>query len=448
MGTLSPRYVSTGLQRIAKLAREAPEKVFTSIHHHVDLDLLGEAYRLTRKDGAPGVDGQTAVAYASDLEGNLRRLLDRFKSGNYHAPPVRRVHIPKGDGTKTRPIGIPTFEDKVLQRAVAMALESIYERDFLNCSYGFRPGRSAHEALRRLRDGVMEMNGGWVIELDIEKFFDTLDHRHLRNFLDRRVRDGVLRRAIDKWLKAGVLEDGTIRQPERGTPQGGVISPLLANVYLHEVLDRWFKEYVNPRLDGQAFLVRYADDAVLVFAQERDARWVLEVLPKRFAQFGLTLHPEKTRLARFPRPTRTVVRRLRPADGGPESFDFLGFTHYWLKARSGYWVVRQQTAADRLRRALRQVDVWCRWNRHAPVRWQHLQLSLKLRGHYGYYGLTGNYPRMRAFLHFVKRSWQRWLNRRSQYRSMPWPRFNRLLLRYPLPPVVVVHSIYRHAANP
>jgi group II intron reverse transcriptase/maturase len=257
--------------------------VFTTLAHHIDMDFLGEAYRRTRKDGAAGVDGQTAADYAGKLEENLRSLLERFKSGRYEAPPVRRVHIPKGDGTKTRPIGIPTFEDKVLQRAVTMVLEAVYEQDFLDCSYGFRPNRSAHEALQTLWEGTMEMHGGWVLEMDIQGFFDSLDHQHLRGFLDQRVRDGVLRRAIDKWLKAGVLEDGAVVHKEGGTPQGGVVSPLLANVYLHEVLDRWFEADVKPRLKGRGFLIRYADDAVMVFSLESDARKVMTVLAKRFA---------------------------------------------------------------------------------------------------------------------------------------------------------------------
>lgn len=234
--------------------------VFTTLAHHIDLELLHEAYRKTRKDGAPGIDGQTATEYAADLEGNLRSLLDRFKSGTYRAPPVRRVYIPKADGKTQRPIGIPTFEDKVLQRAVTMVLEAVYEQDFLDCSYGFRPNRSAHQAIEALWRGLMDMGGGVVIEVDIKSYFDTIEHQHLRDFLDKRVRDGVLRRAIDKWLKAGVLEEGSVHRVEEGTPQGGVVSPLLANIYLHEVLDTWFAAVVVPRLRAKGFMIRYADD--------------------------------------------------------------------------------------------------------------------------------------------------------------------------------------------
>jgi RNA-directed DNA polymerase len=252
--------VSTRLQRIAMLAREDPGRSFLSLAHHIDVGLLHEAYRRTRKDGAAGVDGETAAEYGKDLDGRLKDLEGRFKSGRYYAPPVRRTYIPNGDGETKRPIGIPSFEDKVLQRAVTMVLEAVYEEDFLDCSYGFRPGRSAHDALEVLWRGLMEMGGGWVLELDIKSYFDTLEHGRLRELLDRRVRDGVIRRAIDKWLAAGVWEAGRVSHPATGTPQGGVISPLLANIYLHEVLDEWFAKDVRPRLRGRGFMVRFADD--------------------------------------------------------------------------------------------------------------------------------------------------------------------------------------------
>ena len=260
-GAQKPVYVSTRQQRIAEIAREKPEMAFTSLAHLIDLPWLHEAYHRTRKDGAVGVDGQTGKDYEANLEGNLQSLLDRAKSGTYVAPPVRRVHIPKaGSVTDTRALGIPTFEDKVLQRAVAMVLETIYEQDFLDCSYGFRPGRSAHQALEALWQRTMTMGGGWVVEVDIRKFFDTIDQGHLRAFLKRRVHDGVLLRLVGKWLNAGVLEDGCVTHPEQGSPQGGVVSPLLSNAFLHYVLDDWFEREVQPRLKGRSFLIRYADD--------------------------------------------------------------------------------------------------------------------------------------------------------------------------------------------
>ena len=437
---------STKLLRIAELARTGPAMAFTSLAHHIDIAFLREAFARTRKDGATGVDGQTAREYAQALEANLVDLHERFKSGSYRAPPVRGADIPKDSG-KTRPIGIPTFEDKVLQRAVAMVLESIYEQDFLPCSHGFRPGRSAHGALGALREGVMAMGGCWVLEVDIQSFFDTLDHSALRVFLDRRVRDGVIRRVIDKWLKAGVLKGGSLSYRTKGTPQGGVISPLLANIYLHEVLDTWFEREVKPRLEGRARLIRYADDVAILFTSEVDARRVMDVLPKRFGKYGLTLHPEKTRLVDFRRPS---AGQRSPNERGPGSrtFDLLGFTHYWGRSRRGFWVVQRKTMRTRLARALRAISTWCREHRHLRVPAQQAMLRQKMRGHYQYYGITGNYRALAAFARRVERLWQRWLNRRDNRHTMPWPRFTSLLQRHPLLPPRVVHSIYRHAANP
>ena len=436
--------ISMRLQQVAELARRMPEASLTTLAHHIDLDLLREAYRLTRKDGAAGVDGQTAQEYAENLEENFRDLLERAKSGTYRAPPVRRVQIPKGKGRETRPIGIPTFEDKVLQRAVMLVLQAVYEQDFKDCSYGFRPGRSAHQALQRLWDGLMGMGGGWVLELDIEDFFGSLDHQQLREIVRHRVRDGVLLRLIGKWLRAGVLEEGRLTQPDSGTPQGGVISPLLANVYLHEVLDEWFVEAVLPRMRGRSFMVRFADDAVLVFADEEDARRVAEVLSKRCAKYGLRLHPEKTRLVPFRCP------RPRGHAGGhrPGSFDFLGFTHSWGRSRRGSPVVRRKTARDRLTRSLRAIRDWCRTHRHLPVAEQRHALHRKLMGHYAYYGITGNGASLQRFHYEVLQAWRKWLHRRSNRARMTWVRFGNLLQHHPLPRPRVVHSVYRRAASP
>lgn len=430
--TLSLAAICTKLERIAKLAREASEMVLTTLAHHIDIDWLREAYRRTRKDGAAGVDGQTAEQYEANLEQNLQSLLDRAKSGTYRAPPVRRVYIPKGDGKESRPIGIPTFEDKVLQRAVAMVLEAVYEQDFLDCSYGFRPGRSAHQALRELWRQATRMAGGWIVEVDIRKYFDTIDHGHLREILSRRVRDGVLQRLIGKWLNAGVMEKGSVSYPEAGSPQGGVISPILANIFLHEVLDVWFEREVKPRLRGRAYLVRYADDAVMLFEQEQDAKRVMAVLAKRFGKYGLTLHPDKTRLVAFKRPDRMSS----PGNGGPGepgTFDLLGFTHYWARARSGKWTILRRTADDRFRRGLKDISEWCRTHRHDPLSTQQRALAQKLRGHYGYYGLIGNANALWRFLSRTVCIWRKWLDRRSQNAHMTWERMNRLLEHYKLP---------------
>jgi group II intron reverse transcriptase/maturase len=425
---MSSESVSTKLDRIAKLAKRLPGATLTTLAQHIDIEWLREAYRRTRKDGAPGVDDQTAEEYASNLEENLRSLLDRAKAGDpYCAPPVRRVHIPKGDGSKTRPIGIPTFEDKVLQRAVTMVLEAVYEQDFLDCSYGFRPGRSAHQALYALRDVMMGMHGGWVLEADIERFFDSVDRAKLQQILRQRVRDGVLVRLVGKWLNAGVMEEGRIRYPDSGTPQGGVISPLLANIFLHEILDGWFEQEVKPRLRGPAHLVRYADDFVIVFSLEEDARRVFDVLPKRFGKYGLRLHPEKTRLVRFDRPS------IRSGSGkGYGSFDLLGFRHFWARSRQGSWVVMRKTASSRLARAVSRIDEWCRTHRHDPVREQHRALVSKLRGHYNYYGIRGNIRSLQAFLFLTTRTWFKWLRRRSRERPR-WDWMNALLRIFPLP---------------
>ena len=353
-GASEPVDVSTKRQRIAQLARQGPEMGLTSLAHFIDLDWLTEAFDRTRKDGAVGVDGQDGKDYAADLEANLKSLLERAKSGTYRAPPVRRVHIPKaGSAAETRPLGIPTFEDKVLQRAVVMVLEAVYEQDFKDCSYGFRPGRSAHQALDVLWKQTMGMGGGWIVDVDIKKFFDTIDHGHLRDFLKRRVRDGVLLRLIGKWLNAGVLEDGSLTRPGKGSPQGGVVSPILSNIFLHYVLDEWFEREVQPRLKGRSFLIRYADDFVMGFSHEEDARRVMEVLPRRFEKYGLTIHPEKTRLVPFERPGHDRDRESSEARTPPGTFDLLGFTHYWARSRNGNWVVKRKTSGNRFRRGLK-----------------------------------------------------------------------------------------------
>jgi len=420
--------ISPKLRRIAQLAKGKPGVALLTLAHHIDMNWMREAFRRTRKDGATGVDGVTAEEYARQLEVNLQSLLDRAKSGAYRAPPVRRVHIPKGDGVQTRAIGIPTFEDKVLQRAVAMVLEAVYEQSFRDFSYGFRPGRSAHQALANLRDTAIRMGGGWIVEVDIKKFFDTLDHGRLQMILRRRVRDGVLLRLIGKWLNAGVLERHELSYPGEGTPQGGVISPLLANVFLHEVFDEWFARTIMPRLRGKCAVVRYADDIAMIFSSEGDAMWVLDLLPARFGSYGLTLHPEKTRLIGFRRPD-LAARYGRP---GPGTFDLLGFTHHWGLSRNKKWCVYMRTAKDRFSRMLRQLRVWCRDHRHDKLKAQHVILVAKLKGHYGYFGVSTNYPALIRLRHEARRIWHKWLSRRSR-QPLPWTVMQRILERFPLP---------------
>jgi RNA-directed DNA polymerase len=439
----SSNSISTKQSQIAKLARQMPGKALTSLSQHIDLDWLKEAYRRTRKDGAVGVDGQTAADYEGELEANLMSLLNRAKSGTYRAPPVRRVYIPKGSGGAMRPIGIPTFEDKVLQRAVVMILGEIYEQDFLDCSFGFRPGRSQHMALESFWKQAMAMGGGTVVEVDVKSFFDVIDHSRLRKFLRQRVRDGVLLRLIGKWLKAGVLEEGRVSHPGAGAPQGGVISPLLANVFLHEVLDTWFEAEVLPRLRGRGFMVRFADDFVMCFEHEEDAQRVLAVVDKRFSKYGLTVHPDKTRLVSFRRPPRHDGGRGANGTQPPGSLNLLGFTHYWGRSRRGYWVIKRKTMSSRLSRSLRAVWLWCKANRHRLLADQHRQLVRKLQGHYAYYGITGNGPQICAFRHWVYVIWRKWLNRRSRHTRGGLAGLDRRLERYALPNAVVVHSVYR-----
>jgi group II intron reverse transcriptase/maturase len=442
--------VSTKLARIAELAKEDPSRSLRSLAYHIDHGFLTEAYRRTRKDGAKGVDGVGAEDYEAELDVNLASLLDRFKAGTYRAPPVRRVHIPKGDG-KTRPIGIPTLEDKILQRAVAMILEAVYEQDFMHCSYGFRPGRSAHQALEALWKGLMDTGDCWIVDADIKGFFDTLEPKHLRAFLDLRVQDGVIRRTIDKWLKAGVQEDGSLTFPETGTPQGGVISPILANVYLHEVLDKWFHQVVKPRLKGEAFMVRYADDFVLVCKLEEDARRIYEVLPKQFGKYGLTLHPTKTRLVHFAMLDGSEDGsdpEDHDGDDPPRTFTLLGFTHYWARSRKGNRVVKRKTSKGRLARAIARITEWCGQHLHEPIAEQCRVLGQKLRGHCNYYGITGNSGALGNFRQELLRAWRAALDRRSHRANMTWDRFNRLLEVYPIPAAIAVRSTLRLAANP
>lgn len=437
--------VSLKQARIAMLAKQSPAMGFTSLMHHLDTEWLCEAYWKTRKDGAPGVDGETWDSYGKQLEENLGNLVARLKAKSYRAPAVLRKHIPKaGSPGETRPLGIPTLEDKVLQRAVVMLLEPIYETEFSDFSYGFRKGRSAHQALEALRQAATHRGGGWILELDIRKFFDEIDHSHLMMFLKQRLCDSAVLRLIGKWLKAGVMEGSSISYPESGSPQGGVISPLLANLYLHHVLDSWFSKEVQPRMHGKSTLVRFADDAVFSFTNKADAQRVMDVLPKRFARFGLRLHPEKTKLEDFRRP-RGQDDPKEEAESEANTFDFLGFTHYWSKSRKGWWVIKCKTAKNRLARAIKAIHRWCKDNMHLPISEQQQVLNRKLQGHCGYYGVTGNSESLSSFRHWMLRSWQKSLNRRNRERSMNWERFKKLLARYPIKPAIAVHSGLRRS---
>jgi len=430
--------VSTKQAQIAKLAREDQQRCLLSLNHHIDVPWLLEAFDRTRKDAAPGVDGVTAADYAQDIGPKLEQLINAAKSGRYFAPPGRRVHIAKG-ANETRPISIGAFEDKVLQRAVQMLLEPIYEQDFLSCSFGFRPGLCAHDGLEALWS-LIGKEGCWIVEVDLRKYFDTLQRKHLRTFLDQRVRDGVVRRLIDKWLKAGIWEKGAVSYPEAGTPQGGVLSPLLSNVYLHEVLDSWFEQVVKPHLRGKAFLVRYADDFVIGCEHRDDAERVNAVLPKRFARFGLAVNESKSRMVDFRSPQQVGDT------GKGRTFDFLGFTHYWGRSRRGNATVKRRTAKDRLSRSLKSVTDWLSDNRHRALGVQSETLHRKVSGHYNYYGITGNGRQLHRFRRAVERIWKRQLDRRTRGDPSTWEQFtSRVLARHPLPTPKIIWSIKRLA---
>ena len=427
--------ISMKLQRIAKQAEDYPDTVFNNLYHLLDYDFLKEAYRRTRKGSAPGVDKVTAQVYAENLEDNLRDLHERLRSHRYKAPPVERVWIDK-EGGKKRPIGKPAFEDKVVQRACVMLLSPIYDHDFYDFSHGFRAGHSQHQALEELSRKCWELNVNWIVDADVSGFFDNLDHSILRKFIQKRLNDGGLKRLIGKWLNAGVVDKGMWTRSERGTPQGGVISPLLANIFLHYVLDEWFVKDVQSRMQGRCFLIRYADDFVIGFEKEQDAHRVMEVLPKRFNRFGLSVHPEKTKLVRFGRPSGDDKAKCNG------TFDFLGFTHFWSKSRRGNWVIKKKTMGKRVSRFVKAVWQWCRHNRHEPLKEQHKALCVKLRGHYQYYGVRHNSRALNDVLYHVKCAWQYWLSKRGHRGIVIWDYFDSFISKkYPLPWPRIIHQI-------
>lgn len=433
--------MSPQLARIAEKAKKEPDTVFTSVAHLMDIGHLREAWRRIRKDGATGVDRVTAEGYGQDLDKNLHDLHERLRAGKYRAPPVRRASIPKADGS-VRELGIPTVEDKIVQRAVGMILEAIYEQDFRECSYGFRSGRSAHMALEDLRNHIMFGKVNWVLDADISRFFDEMEHEKLMEILRLRIKDLSILRLIGKWLQAGVMTEAGIEARERGTPQGGVISPMLANIFLHHVLDVWMEDVVRPLMKGECRYLRYADDCLFLFQNEDDAKRVLAVLPKRLGKFGLRLNEGKTKLIRFGRFAKEKEIRSGRRAG---TFDFLGFTHYCGCSRNGKFQVTRSTQRKRFGSAVKRVVDWMKRNRCVPRTGQHRYLSAVLRGHYQYYGLSGNWRRVSAFYYRVTRSWCKWLRRRSQRHSLTWERFMDYLNRYPLPypclPKSYVHAL-------
>jgi group II intron reverse transcriptase/maturase len=428
--------MSTGLRKVAERAKREPAARFHSLAHLIDEELLAGAFARLRNDAAVGVDGITKEQYGQELQSNLQDLHERLRTKRYRHQPIRRVHIPKERG-RTRPIGISATEDKVVQNALREVMEAIYEQDFLDCSYGFRPGRGAHDAVRALTRAVDAGEANWILEIDVASFFDSVDRTALKEMLQRRVADGSLLRLVGKCLHVGVLDGEVFSKPSEGTVQGSTLSPLLGNVYLHYALDVWFTEEVQSRLRGRAVLVRYADDAVFGFERQDDAQRVMAVLGKRMARFGLTLHPQKTRLLDFSAP------RTQSQGKSPMTFDFLGFCWYWRRTRKGRWAVACKTRRARLARAIKAIRMWCRDHRHLPVKQQHEALTRRVQGHLNYFGVNGNMPSLRCFVAQVRRSWFQWLNRRSQRSRLNWARYEDLLQALPLPQPRIVVSIWR-----
>ena len=425
--------ISTNLQQIAQQAIDNPTQVFTSLAHKLDVNLLQEAYRRVRKDGATGYSGRTAKDYRKHLQSNLEDLYQRLKEKRYIAPPIKRIWIEKANGKK-RPIGLLEFEDKIVQKAVSMLLGAVYEQDFYPFSHGFREQHSAHDAIKDIREGIIKQNASWIIDADISGFFDNINHHQLRELIKQRVNDGGLIRLIGKWLNAGIIEGDAISYSDEGTPQGGVISPVLANIYLHYVLDEWFIKEVQPRLKGKSFIVRYADDFIIGCEDEDDARRIKEVLIKRFNRYGLTIHPEKTQLLSFKKPDKMAKR-------GDNTFDFLGFTHYWARSRTGTWIIKRKTASQKITKTIQSLREWCRQNRHIPLERQYRILSSKLRGHFQYFGIRCNMRAMEVILYQAIRGWRYWLSRRCHKGYINWEQFKKLLEKIPLPKPRIIHNV-------
>ena len=428
--------MSTQIDRISELAKEDAKRQFYSIGHMITPESLYAAFRGLRKKASAGVDGVTYEEYERDVARNIQTLHERLKNGKYQAQPLRRVYIPKENG-KQRPISIPALEDKIVQKGMVEILHAIYEQDFLDCSYGFRPGRGQHQALDEVGRVICTRPTGWVLEIDVTAYFDSIVREQLMEMIEKRVRDRSVLRLIRKWIQVGVIEEGRLLVSETGTGQGQTISPLLANIYLHYVLDEWFENEVKPRLRGAAHEIRFADDAVLCFQYKEDAERVMEVLPKRFTKYGLTIHPEKTRLLEFGRYAEEKAKRQGKK---PATFDFLGYTHVCARSRRGKFTVHVRTTKKRFRRGLTAIAEWCQENRHMPVEEQQKTLNAKLRGHYQYYGRPTNYQSLWRFFREVRHIWQKGLSRRTRGNGMTWEKYAAILRKHPLLLPRIQHS--------
>lgn len=422
----------SSLARIKELATLNPEMVFTSLAHRIDLHLLRKSFKQLRKNESTGVDKVTAKEYAAELDKNLYNLHQRLRRGRYVASPVKRIWIDKEDG-KQRPIGITALEDKIVQKAVTSLLEIVYEPIFHDFSHGFRSGHSQHMAIAEIREKCTGLNINWIVSADITGLFDNISKKLLREMIQLRVNDGGILRLIGKWLNAGVSEAGNIIYPEKGTPQGGVISPVLSNIFLHYVLDEWYAREVMPRMKGKCFMIRFADDFIIGCQLEEDVKRIMKVLPKRFERYELTLHPEKTKVIPFGKPT--------PRCNLKGTFNFLGFTFYWARSLKGYWVIKKKTMRKRLTRFTRMLWAYAKKNRHDSVTEQHQTLCSKLRGFYQYFGVKGNYKALEVVMEYAEKAWHFWLGRRDRNGSINYKNFARIKECFPLPRPRIVHNI-------
>ena len=414
---------------------------FTALLHHITVDLLRQSYIALKRDAASGIDGVTWRTYGENLEAKLKDLHERIHKGSYRARPARRTYIPKADGSK-RPLSIWCLEDKIVQQAVVRVLEAIYEEDFVGFSYGFRPGRGQHDALDALHAGILRRRVNWVLDADIRGFFDAMSHSWILRFLEHRIADKRILRLIAKWLKVGVVEDGRVTHSDRGAPQGAVISPILANVYLHYVYDLWVHRWRRTKATGDMIVVRYADDTIVGFEHEHEARAFLQELQERMGLFDLTLHPEKTRLIRFGR--YAAGQRAERGEGKPEVFDFLGFTHYCTRSRKwGSFVIGRKTIKKRMLRTLEAVKMELRKRMHDPIAKTGTWVNQMLNGHLNYFAVSGNDKSLWWFCNEVRWRWLKSLKRRSQRADLAWERFIALTARF-FPPIRVRHPLPCH----
>lgn len=432
--------MATGLERIAEIAKARPKERFTSLAHHINVESLKKCHRKMDRKKAAGVDKVTKEEYEANLEGNLAELVAKMKRQAYKPQPVRRTYIPKPGTDKKRLLGVPAYEDKLVQTRLAEILNAIYEADFLGCSYGFRPGRGCHDALAALAGIIEREPVNYIVDADIKGFFDHVDHEWLLKFLEVRIADPNILRLITRFLKAGVMEAGNTNDTPEGTPQGGVISPILANIYLHYALDLWFYAVVRKHCKGKAFMVRYADDFVCCFQHERDARAFYQALIGRLAKFNLEIAEEKTKIIAFGRKAKEIKQQQ---DGGkPDTFDFLGFTHYCSKGRKGQFRVKRKTSSKRLRTSLLRCKYWLKQNRGLHVDILMKLMRIKMLGHYRYYGVTDNSRALNHFYWETKKLLYKWLNRRSQRKSFSYDKFNLFLTKYPLPMPKIYVNVY------